>query len=145
MSFARRVFLLGVGFLSVGLAAAGIMLPLLPTTPFLLLAAACFLRSSDRLHRWLINHRWFGSYIRDYREYGGITRRAKSGTLVLLWLSLGYGIICVAGSAWLRVLLFLIGTGVTVHVLRLRTVPTARRRRKEAVRAERCTAAGKAP
>lgn len=139
------MFLLGVGFLSVGLAAAGIVLPLLPTTPFLLLAAACFLRSSDRLHRWLIGHRWFGSYIRDYREYGGITRRAKTGTLVLLWLSLGYGIIRVAGSAWLRVLLLLIGTGVTVHVLRLRTVPGARQRRKEAVRAERCTAAGRTP
>lgn len=133
-----------IGFLSLGLAAAGVVLPLLPATPFLLLAAACFLRSSDRLHRWLLNHRWFGSYIRDYRECGGVTRSAKSGTLVLLWLSLGYAIVRVAGSAWLRALLALVGIGVTVHILRLRTVPRAERGRRGAAPVEENRAAGRA-
>lgn len=145
MSSITRLVLSIIGFLSLGLAAAGVVLPLLPTTPFLLLAAACFLRSSDRLHRWLIHHRWFGSYIRNYREYGGVTRSAKSGTLALLWLSLGYAILRVAGSAWLRALLVLVGIGVTIHILRLRTMPPARRRHRGAVPVEENGAAGRAP
>ena len=56
---------------------AGIFLPLLPTTPFLLLAAACYVRSSPRLYRWLMNHRWTGEYIRDYREKRGLPLRTK--------------------------------------------------------------------
>ncbi|MBM3789437.1 MAG: DUF454 domain-containing protein [Acidobacteria bacterium] len=126
MSHTRKALLMAAGILSVGLAAAGIVLPLLPTTPFLLLAAACFLRSSDRLHRWLITHRWFGPYIRNYREHGAVTRRAKSGTLILLWATLGYTAYGLAQALWLRLLLALVGIGVTAHVLRLRTMTPRR-------------------
>ena len=65
------------GFLAVGLGAVGIVLPLLPTTPFLLLAAFCFARSSERLHDWLINHPTFGPPILDWRDRGAIGRKAK--------------------------------------------------------------------
>jgi len=122
MSYVRRVLLLTAGILSVGLATAGVFLPLLPTTPFLLLAAACFIRSSDRLHRWLVTHRWFGPYIRNYREHGAVSRRAKWVTLLLLWTTLGYAILRIVGSPYLRVLLLLVGIGVTVHVLKLKTL-----------------------
>ncbi len=141
----RKVVFLIVGFVSLGLAAAGAVLPLLPTTPFLLLAAACFLRSSRRLHRWLIGHPWFGSYIRDYREYGGITRRARSGTLLLLWISLAYAMLRAANSAWLRVLLAAVGLGVTIHILKLRTLPPAGRRRAGPACEKRRPAAGRVP
>jgi uncharacterized membrane protein YbaN (DUF454 family) len=117
----RKGFLICVGVLSIGLAAAGILLPLLPTTPFLLLAAACFVRSSDRLYQWLITHRWFGSYIKNYREHRAITRRAKVIILLLLWVTLGYAAIGVASALAVRVLLLLIGVGVTLHILKLRT------------------------
>ena len=74
-----------VGVLSVALGVLGILLPLLPTTPFLLLAAGCFVRSSPKLYAWLLNHKWFGSYIRHYREHKAIPLRAKIVVLALLW------------------------------------------------------------
>ena len=118
----RKGLLLFLGVLSMGLAIVGIFLPLLPTTPFLLLAAACFVRSSDRLHRWLITHRWFGPYIKNYRDHRAITRRAKVVTLLLLWGTLGYAAVGVVSGLPVRVLLLLIGVGVTLHVLRLKTL-----------------------
>lgn len=110
------------GILSVGLGVLGVFVPLLPTTPFLLLAAACFVRSSPRLYRWLIHHKWFGSYIRCYREYRAITLRAKVVTLALLWAVIGYTAIGVVEAWWLRALLAAIAVGVTVHVSSLRTL-----------------------
>ena len=114
--------LVSIGIFLVGLAAAGIFVPLLPTTPFLLLAAACFVRSSDRLYQWLITHRWFGSYIRNYREHKAITRQAKIVTLTLLWGTIGYTAFGVITSLPLRVLLLLVAGGVTVHVLSMKTL-----------------------
>ena len=72
-----RPFWLVVGGLAVALAAAGVVLPLLPTTPFLLVAAFAFARSSPRLHAWLMTHRLFGPLIDNWRRYGAISRRAK--------------------------------------------------------------------
>ncbi len=118
----RKGLLVSVGVLSVGLAAAGIFLPLLPTTPFLLLAAACFIQSSDRLYRWLITHKWFGPYIKNYREHKAITNRAKVVILLLLWGTLGYTAIGVISALAVRVLLLLIGVGVTLHMLSLKTL-----------------------
>ncbi|MBM3189776.1 MAG: DUF454 domain-containing protein, partial [Chloroflexi bacterium] len=114
--------LLSAGIVCVALGAVGVFLPLLPTTPFLLLAAACFIRSSDRLYRWLMTHRLFGAYIRHYREYRAISLPAKIGTLALLWATIGYAILAVAQSFALRALLFLIAAGVTAHILSLRTL-----------------------
>ncbi len=118
----QRWLLLACGFLSLGLGAAGVFVPLLPTTPFLLLASACFLRSSNRLHRWLLHHRWFGSYIRNYRDYKATTHRAKVIALILLWGSIGYAALFVAQSLWLRLLLLVIAVGVTIHLVRLQTL-----------------------
>ena len=116
-----RWLLIGVGSLSVALGTVGIFVPLLPTTPFLLLAAACFVRSSPRLYRWLITHRWFGTYIRNYREHRVIPLRFKVLALTLLWLSIGYAVLAVAEALWLRLLLAGIAVAVTVHVALLRT------------------------
>ena len=119
----RKGFYTVCGVLFVGLATLGIVLPLLPTTPFLLLAAACFIRSSDRRYQWLITHKWFGSYIRNYREHRALTRRTKVVTVVLLWVTLGFTIFGLLTNLLLQIALFLIGTGVTVHVLRYNTLP----------------------
>ena len=89
---------------------------------FLLLSAACFVRSSERLYEWLMGHRVFGSYIRNYREHRAVTRRTKVGTLLLLWVAIGYSAIVVVQSLLIRFVLFVIAVAVTVHVLSLRTM-----------------------
>jgi len=111
-----------IGVIAVGLGVAGVFLPLLPTTPFLLLAAACFFRSSERLYAWLIHHKWFGSFIRHYREHRAIPLRAKVVTLMLLWGVIGYTAFGILAAWWARALLGIIVLGVTVHILRLKTL-----------------------
>jgi uncharacterized membrane protein YbaN (DUF454 family) len=111
-----------LGVIAVGLGVIGVFVPLLPTTPFLLLAAACFVRSSARLYAWLIHHKWFGDYIRHYREHHAIPLRAKIVTLALLWGAIGYTAIEVVTAWWVRALLGLIAVGVTIHILHLKTL-----------------------
>ena len=79
---AARITWLVIGILSLGLGALGILLPLLPTTPLVLLAAFSFARSSDRLHQWLLEHDVFGALIENWRRYGAISRRAKIVSVV---------------------------------------------------------------
>lgn len=116
------MLLASAGILAVGLGTAGIFLPILPTTPFLLLAAACFIRSSDRLYNWLMHHRWFGPHIRNYREQSAVTKSAKVFTLVILWVTLCCSAIWAVSSIYIRILLLIVGISVSVHVLRLNTV-----------------------
>jgi len=117
----KSVLLVICGTLSLLLGAVGIFFPVLPTTPFLLLSAACYARSSVRLHSWLLNNRIFGSYIRDYQEGRGVSLRHKIAALVLLWLSIGYAAGFAVSRTWLRILLLGIAAGVTIHLCKLKT------------------------
>ena len=119
----RRGLLVAAGLVCFGLGVVGIVVPILPTTPFLLLAAACFLRSSDRLHRWLLGNRVFGEYIRRYRNGEGLRLAAKATTLVLLWATLAFSALAAVPARlwWVRLILLAVGAGVTVHILRIRT------------------------
>ncbi len=105
------------------LAVLGIFLPLLPTTPFLLLASACFMRGSKRMHGWLLNNKVFGEYLRNFEEGKGIPLKAKITALVLLWASLCFSIIQVRMLP-LKFMLAAIGIGVTIYLLRVRTLGT---------------------
>lgn len=118
----QKYILASIGLLSVVLAIIGIFIPLLPTTPFLLLAAGCFVRSSDRLYKWLIKHKWLGPYIRNYREHKAVTRKVKITTLILLWGTIGYTAFRVISYWPLRILLLLIAIGVTIHIMSMRTL-----------------------
>jgi len=109
------------GTMCVGLGILGVFLPLLPTTPFLLLAAFLYARSSDRLHRWLLANRWFGGIIRRYHEAREMRLPHKVVSLVLLWGTIGYSIVAVLEAWWARALLGAIAVGVTIHLLSLRT------------------------
>lgn len=92
MNRAKKAVLVAAGSLCVALAVLGVFLPLLPTTPFLLLASACYVRSSERLHGWLMGNRVLGGYIRSFRERRGIPLRARVTTVALLWLPLLYSV-----------------------------------------------------
>ncbi|MEY5037590.1 MAG: hypothetical protein RL472_696 [Pseudomonadota bacterium] len=93
-----RFFWITLGLAALALGTAGLVLPLLPTTPFMLLAAACFAKSSPRLHDWLISHRLFGPAIRDWRDYRAISPKAKRMALTAMTAALGLSLML--GLGW---------------------------------------------
>lgn len=117
----RKAILIFFGFLFIALGVAGMFLPLVPTTVFLLLAAYCFSRSSERFHTWLLNNKWCGPYIKNYTDGLGMTLRDKTTTISILWISLFVSMWFVAGKLWVVALLGVIGVGVTIHLLWLKT------------------------
>jgi len=121
-----RTFLIVIGSIAVIIGVIGIVVPVLPTTPFLLLAAVCYGRSSQRLYNWLVTNRWCGRYIRNYKEGKGVSRNVKILTLTLLWLTILFSVLCVVSNTAIRTLLIIIATGVTVHILMLRTDESTR-------------------
>lgn len=121
MSRLVRFLLIGFGALCVALGVVGIFVPILPTTPFLLLAAFFFARSSQRFLNWLLTNRWFGAYIRNYREGRGIPRREKVLTILALWLTIAFSALYAVPVWWGRLLLLAVAVGVTVHLVRIRT------------------------
>ena len=96
-------------------------LPVLPTTPFLLLAATCYARSSERFYHWLMTNRWFGEYIKNYREGRGIPLKQKVVTILLLWLTIGSTAWLAISQWWVRLILLGIAVGVTIHLAKVKT------------------------
>ncbi len=125
-----RIALLTLGFVATALGFIGVFLPLLPTTPFLLLAAACFIRSSDKFYEKLISNRILGSYIRDYREKRGMRRRNKFVSIFLLWAAISYSIYVVEGTA-IRLILVAIALAVTVHIITLKRILSEKKENKD--------------
>lgn len=112
-----------LGGLCLALGAVGIFVPLLPTTPFLLLAAALWTRSSPRLHGWLLAHGRLGAYIRDFREKRAIPLHAKIVSVTLLWISMFYCIAAVVDRWWwAQAALLAVAVGVTWHILSFATL-----------------------
>ncbi len=109
------------GFLFLGLGIVGVFLPLLPTTPFVLLSAACFSRSSDKIYKKLLENKWLGVYIRNYREGKGIPLRLKVLSVFLLWITIGCSAFFLMPYMIIKVLLVLIASGVTIHILSIKT------------------------
>ena len=115
--------LIVAGTISLTLGAIGILLPILPTTPFLLLSAACYLRSSERMHKWLLGNRWFGEYIRNYQEGRGIPLKTKIVAMAFLWVAIIYSAFFALNEILIaQVALLLIALGVSVHLIRLPTL-----------------------
>jgi uncharacterized membrane protein YbaN (DUF454 family) len=118
---ASRWLLLATGFLFVGLAALGAVLPVLPTTPFLLVAAACFARSSPRFYEWLLSNPTFGPLIREWRERRSIPRRAKLAAIVLIALVGGTSVAFFIPHPWLKLGIAGFLAGLVVWLVRLPT------------------------
>lgn len=109
-----------LGFLSLALGIAGMFVPVLPTTPFLLLTAFCFMKGSKRLYSKLMNHKSIGPYIRDFMQYRAISVRVKVYSVSMLWLGIGLSIYLV-DNLHLRLFLLLVAAGVSVHILCFKT------------------------
>lgn len=117
----KKLLLKTLGIISLILAIIGIFLPILPTTPFLLLSSFLFVRSSDKLYNWLINHRVFGQYIKDYQLNKTIPLKVKISSLSLLWLTITISALCFVNIIWVKVLLFAVAIGVSIHILHYKT------------------------
>ena len=117
-----QILLITLGTFFVGVGIAGIFIPILPTTPFLLISAALYARSSKKFYNWLINNRIFGKFIKDYREGKGIPLRLKLITIILLWITIGCSAIFAIDILWVRIILVIIDVGVTIHIIRIKPV-----------------------
>lgn len=117
----RNMLFAAGGVICVVLAFLGVLIPVLPTTPLLLLAAFLFTRSSPRALHWLENNRLFGAYIRNYRSGRGMKLRDKVITLALLWLGIGLSIVFLLDRLWLELLVAAVAAGVTAHLVRIKT------------------------
>ncbi|EWH09935.1 hypothetical protein DS2_09922 [Catenovulum agarivorans DS-2] len=118
-----RLSLIVAGWMSLALAIAGVVLPVLPTTPFVLLSAGCFAKSSPRFHQWLLRQKYFGQMIRDYQAYKGIQKQTKIRAISLIWLSMTLSAVIV-GKAWLAVMLFAIAICVSLYLWRMPNAPS---------------------
>jgi len=120
-----RMFI-AAGSISLGVGIAGVVIPLLPTTPFLLLAAYCYGRGSKRLYNRLLRNRLIGNYLRNYLEGKAMSIKAKICSLSLLWTVIGLTTAFVADSQVVKIVLLAVGSGVTIHVALLRLVVSSR-------------------
>jgi uncharacterized membrane protein YbaN (DUF454 family) len=116
------------GTICVVLGAIGMVLPLLPTTPFLLAAAACYYKSSEKMHRWLLTNKWFGEYIRNYTEGRGLTKKTKITALALLWVTIVVSTLFMLNRLLpanlvlpLQLVMIAVAVAVSIHILRLPT------------------------
>jgi hypothetical protein len=117
----KKYLLIIGGSVSVALGAIGIFVPVLPTTPFLLLAVFCYLKSSKKLYKWLVGHKVFGVYIYNYVTYKAVLKSTKIGAIIFLWAGLTTSILLV--NNWhIRLMLIVIGIGVSIHLIMLKTV-----------------------
>jgi uncharacterized protein len=125
----KRWLLICVGTASLITGLIGIILPVLPTTPFLLLTAICYMHSTPRLYKVLLRRRFIGPYIRNYLEERGMSLTAKVWTLGLLWIALGCSTAFATESLVIRLILLAVLIGVTAHVILIKIV-----RKKDTVR-----------
>ncbi|MBL8967254.1 MAG: DUF454 family protein [Spirochaetaceae bacterium] len=130
-SILNQVFVL-LGILALALALVGLLLPLLPTTPLLLLATACFARGSSRLHGLLLRNKLFGAHLRAYKEEGAVTVRTKILSIIFLWTATGSSAFLATDDLRLRLLLLAVCVIVTTHLMRLKPLSRETLERMEA-------------
>ena len=115
-----RVIIAVIGFILLGVGAVGVIIPVLPTTPFVMAAAGCFAASSKKCYDRLYGNRIFGQYIENYRNKKGISPKLKIASIAFLWAGLSISMI-VSKLQWAYILLPIVGIGVTVHLIMIKT------------------------
>ncbi|MFQ5330088.1 MAG: YbaN family protein [Thermodesulfobacteriota bacterium] len=119
-----RVLLIVIGTICTVIGVIGIVLPLLPTTPFLLLAAACYARSSDRFYNGLLSNRYFGPPIREWRDSRTVSQKNKRNATIIVLISFGSTLVFAVDKSSLRIILSLVALGLVAIILSL---PSTRR------------------
>ena len=114
------------GTLFLGLGAIGVVIPILPTTPFLLLAVGCYYKGSKRMHHWILNNKWFGTYLRNYKEGKGISLKHKIFSILFLWLTISYSIFFILTVFFGQIILVGIAVVVSIHIIMLPTLMSVR-------------------
>lgn len=117
-----KILLTILGIIALGLGVLGIFLPVLPTTPLLLLAAALFLRGNMKLYDWLLNHPKLGPYIRNFMEYKAIPLKIKVVSVSLVWITLLNCAIFVADHWAFRAFFIILAAAITAHILSYKTL-----------------------
>lgn len=117
-----KILYITLGTISLILGIVGIFLPLLPTTPFLLLTAALYCKSSQRLYERLLNQKYLGPYIRNFREHKAIPLRAKIISVSLIWITILYCVLFLLSNIWIKILLLSIAAATTYHILSFKTL-----------------------
>ena len=116
----KKPILIFLGFLFLGFGSLGVILPVMPTTPFVLLAALCFSTSSKKFYDWLRCNRIFGPYIENYRTKQGISIWHKIASVIFLWTGLIISM-AIVQTVWIYIVLGIVGVGVTIHLLLIKT------------------------
>jgi uncharacterized protein len=126
-----KPILIFLGTIFLILAIIGIALPLLPTTPLLLLAAICYAKSSERLYQWLLNTRWLGSYIKSFQAGEGIPLKSKIIAIIVLWVTSSYSIFFLVPIIWVKFLLFVVVFFITYYLFSIKTKVEKANEKKE--------------
>ena len=116
----KQLFII-LGFICVALGVLGIFLPVLPTTPFLLLAAWLFAKSSDKLYNKLLENKYVGNYIKNFREHRSIPMLTKIFAISMIWISIGISVVFAVKILWVKIVLISIATIVTAYILSFKT------------------------
>lgn len=112
----KKIVLIIIGSISLVIGSLGIILPLLPTTPFLLLSLACFIRSSNKLYTFILNNKYLAPYVKDYMEGNGIPKKAKIRAISLIWITIGFSVLFIINKTILRLMLLTIASIVSTYI-----------------------------
>lgn len=121
----KKIILLIIGVITMSLGFVGIFLPVFPTTPFLLVALACFVNSSTKMHRFILENKYLGPYVKDYTSGNGIPMKAKWRAVSLIWITIGFSAIFVLDKWSLRILILSIATLVSIFIFTRKTATSS--------------------
>ncbi|WP_273225536.1 YbaN family protein [Geosporobacter ferrireducens] len=111
-----KILLMVIGSISLGLGMIGVVLPVLPTTPFLLISLACYMRSSRKLYDFVLSNKYLGPYVKDYVDGKGIPIKAKKRAIFLIWITIGFSVLFVIDKIFLRLMLLTIASIVSIYI-----------------------------
>ena len=118
----KKNILLASGHISLLFGITGIFVPVLPTTPFLLISAVCYMKGSGRMYNWLVNHKILGAFLKQYFEYRAVSRRTKIVSITFLWTGILISIVFFIESVLIRIIVAAVAVGVTIHIIKIRNL-----------------------
>lgn len=118
----KKILLMTIGSISLVLGFIGVFLPVIPTTPFVLVSLACFMNTSEKMHHFVMTNKHLGPYARAYANGEGIPKRAKLKAVFLIWITIGFSVIFVLDKLPLRIMLLVIATIVSTYIVTRPTV-----------------------